>query len=145
MTVRNAPARAAGKSGHSGRGAAVPDNVWEVWDVGLAGDCQSGAEIIPECNAELGAGFGEAEEGVATVSPGITSCAAADFSLGDLASDVVLRAVGVERNFGSFEHHQQLGLVGVKACEQPIEGDEAGTLVAEDAIEPRPQGGLATG
>jgi hypothetical protein len=41
--------------------------------------------------------------------------------------------------------HQQLGLVGVKACEQPIEGDKAGPLVAEDPIEPRPQGGLAPG
>ena len=84
----------------------MPDNIGEVWEVGLAGDGESGAEIVPERDAELGASFGEAEKGVAAIAPGVAACSAADFSLDDLAADVVLRAVGMEGNFGPFEHHQ---------------------------------------
>ncbi len=123
----------------------MPDNIGEVWEVGLAGDGESGAEIVPERDAELGAGFGEAEEGVAAIASGVAACSAADFSLDDLAADVVLRAVGVEGNFGPFEHHQQLGLVGMEAREQAIEGDEARAPLEEDTIEPRSQRGPATG
>src|SRR5580700_554060 len=60
----------------------------------------------------------------------------------DVAADVILRSVGVQRDLGSVEHHQQLGFVGVEPCEQTIEGDKAG-LALEDAFEPCPQGGLA--
>ena len=66
------------------------------------------------------------------------------FALGDLAADVVLRAVGVERDFGPVEHHQQFGLVGVQPGEQAVEGDEAGPAL-EDAVEAGAQGGLARG
>jgi hypothetical protein len=59
-----------------------------------------------------------------------------------VATDVVLRSVGVQRDFGSVEHHQQLGLVGVEPHEQSIERDEAG-FALEDAVEPRPQGSVA--
>ena len=59
-----------------------------------------------------------------------------------MAADVVLRSVGVQRDLGAVEHHQQLGLVGVEPREQTVEGDEAG-LAREDAVEPRPQCGLA--
>jgi hypothetical protein len=48
----------------------------------------------------------------------------------------------VQRDFRSREHHQQLGLVGMEAFEQLVEGDEPG-LEREDAIEPRLQGRLA--
>src|SRR5215475_15681154 len=107
-----------------------------------AGDGQSGAEIVPERDFELGAGLGQTEEGVSAVTTDITARPTADLSSGDVAADVVLRSVGVQRDFGSVEHHQQLGLVGVEPREQAVEGDEAG-LTLKDAVEPRPQGSLA--
>src|SRR5260370_21205581 len=85
---------------------------------------------------------GEAEEGVAAVATGVASCAAADLSLGDLAADIVLRSVGVERDLGPLQHQEQFAFVGMEPSEQAIEGDEAG-LAREDAIEPCRQGGLA--
>src|SRR5215207_9151283 len=105
-------------------------------------DGEAGAEIIPEGDAELCAGFAEAEEGVAAVATGVASCAAADLAFGDLAADVVLRTVGVQRDFGPIEHHEQLALVGMEASEQAVEGDEAGAA-REDAIEASSQNGLA--
>ena len=59
-----------------------------------------------------------------------------------MAADVVLRSVGVQRNFRPLEHHQQLGFVSVESRKQTVEGDEAGGA-REDAVEPRPQCGLA--
>ena len=100
------------------------------------------AEIVPEGESELCAGLEEAQEGVAAIAARIASCAAADFALGDLATNIVFRSVGVERNFGPFEHHQQFGLVGIKPCQQAVEGDEPG-LAREDAVEACPQGGFA--
>src|SRR5260370_4052884 len=85
---------------------------------------------------------GEAEEGVAAVAAGVASCSCADLSLGDLAANVVLRSVGVERDLGPIEHHEQFALVGMEPCEQTVEGNEAG-LVREDAIEACLQGCLA--
>jgi hypothetical protein len=60
-----------------------------------AGDGQSGAEIVPERDFELGAGLGQTEEGVSTVTTGIAARAAADLSPGDVAADVVLRSVAL--------------------------------------------------
>ncbi len=100
------------------------------------------AEVVPEGDADLGAGVVEPEEGVAAVAAGVAAGSAADFSFGDLAANVVLGAVGVERDLGPFEHHQQFALIGAQAREQAVESCEAG-LVAEDAIEPRRQGRLA--
>src|SRR5713101_7637737 len=120
----------------------MPDDLRQVWDIRLIGDCKSRAEVIPEGDAEFCAGLAEAQECVATVATSVASGAAADLSLGDLAADVVLRSVGVERDFGSIEDHQQFVLVGMEPCEQTVEGDEAG-LTHEDAVEPCPQGGLA--
>ena len=48
----------------------------------------SGAEVVPECDFELGAGLGEGEEGIAAVSPEIAARAAADLSPGHVATDV---------------------------------------------------------
>src|SRR6202030_4500205 len=100
---------------------------------------EPGAEVVPECDSEFCAGFGKAEEGVAAVAPKIAAGAAADLSLGDLAADVVLGAIGVERDFGPVEHHQQLGLIGVEPREQAVEGDEAG-LMRKDTLEACRQG-----
>ena len=120
----------------------MPDDCRQVRDVGVVWHCEPCAEIVPEGDAELCAGLAEAEEGIAAVATDVAAGAAADLALGDLAADVVLRAVGVQRDFGPIEHHQQFGLVGVQPREQTVEGDEAG-LAREDAVEPRPQGGLA--
>jgi hypothetical protein len=60
---------------------------------------------VPKGDFELGAGFGQTEEGVSAVTTDITARAAADLSPGDVAADVVLRSVGVQRNLGSVEHH----------------------------------------
>jgi hypothetical protein len=107
-----------------------------------ARDGESVAEVIPERDFELGTGFGEAEKGIAAVTTDIAASAGAELAAGDVAADVVLRSVSVQRDFGSVEHHQQLGLVGVEPDEQAVEGDEAG-FALEDAVEPRPQRGLA--
>ncbi len=48
----------------------------------------------------------------------------------------------MEWNFWAFEHHQQLGLVGVEPRKQTVEGYEA-CATGEDAIEPRLQGNLS--
>ena len=100
------------------------------------------SQIVPEGDAELGAGLGETEEGIAAVAPGIAAGAAADLALGDVAADVVLRTVGVQRALGPIEDNQQFGLVGVQPLEQAVEGNKAGCAL-EDPIEARPQGGLA--
>ena len=68
--------------------------------------------------------------------------AAADLAPGDLGADVVLRAVGVQRDLRAVEHAQQLRLVGVQAVEQSVEHDEAGAAL-EDAVEAGAQLGPA--
>ena len=122
----------------SGGLAAAADEVWKVRDGRTAGDAEPGAEIVPEGDAELPAGLGEAEEGVAAVAADVAVGSAADLALGHLAADVVLRAVGVQRDLRVIEHHQQLGLVGVQPLQQAVEGGEAGAPL-EDAVEARPQ------
>ena len=51
-----------------------------------------------------------------------------------MTADIAFGAVGVQRDVRAVELHQQLGLVGVRPCEQAIDGGEAGAA-AEDAIE----------
>ena len=80
----------------------------------------------------------EAEEGIAAIATEIAAGSGADLAAGDLAADVVLGAIGVQRRLGAVEHRQQFGLVGMQPREQAIQRDEAGAA-AEDAIEPRPQ------
>ena len=67
------------------------------------GAAQPGAEIIPEGEAELGAGFGEAEKGIAAIAPAIAAGAAADLALGHLAANGVFSAVGVQRDVWPIE------------------------------------------
>src|SRR5215831_20043003 len=126
----------------SGRLGSGEDDFWQLGNGLGAWDGKSVAQIVPECDFELGACFGEAEEGVAAVAAEIAARAAAEFAPGDVAADVVFRSVGVQRDFGSVEHHQQFWLIGVEPREQAIECDEAGVSL-EDAVEPRPQSGLA--
>ena len=116
----------------------MPDNGWQVWDLRLVWNGKPRAEVIPEGDAELGAGLVEAEKGIAAIATRIASGAAAHLSFGDLTADIVLRSIGVQRNLGPIEHHQQFALVGAEPSEQPVENDEPG-LACEDAIEARPQ------
>ena len=79
-------------------GGSDSDQVGQVWNDALAWDAEPVAEVVPEAEAELGAGLGQAEEGVAAVAAQIAVGAAADLAPGDLGADVVLRAVGVQRD-----------------------------------------------
>ena len=114
----------------------------EVGNFLAPGDGEACAQIIPEFEAVLGASLEESKKGVATIAAGVAAGSAADVAFGDLASNVVFGAVGVERNVGPFEHPQQFALVGAQARQQAVESGEA-SLVAEDAIEARRQGHLA--
>ncbi len=75
---------------------------------------------------EFRAGLCESQEGVAAIAPEVASSTPTDLPLGDLAADVVLRAVGVQRDFRAVENHQQFGFVGEQPSEQAVEGGEAG-------------------
>jgi hypothetical protein len=52
----------------------------------------------------------------------IAAGAAPDLSPCDVTKDVVLGAVGMQRNFGAVDHLEQFRLVGMKSCEQAVEG-----------------------
>src|SRR5271169_3308036 len=93
------------------------DDFGQAWDGVSARDGESVAKVVPERDFELGAGFGETEKGIAAITTDIAAGAGTDLAPGDVAADVVLRSVGVQRDFGSVEHHQQLGLVGVEPRE----------------------------
>jgi hypothetical protein len=106
-------------------------------------DVQPGAEVIPKSNAQFKASFCQAEEAVAAITTEVTARAAADLAPGYLSANVIFRSIGVERDFGTVEHHQQLGLVFVQPFEQTVERDEAG-LKRKDAVESRLQDCLAS-
>jgi hypothetical protein len=59
------------------------------------------AEVVPVTDAELGAGLGEGEEGIARIATAIAAGPARDFAPGDVATDVVFRAIGVQRDLSS--------------------------------------------
>lgn len=79
------------------------------------------------------------EKGVAAVAPEIAAAATADLAPYDLATQVVLRTVGVQREVRAVKHEQQLGLAGVKPRQQAIEAGIAGAPF-EDAIRRIPTG-----
>src|ERR1700676_570197 len=92
------------------------------------------AQIVPDRDSELVAGLNETEESIATIPADVASRPGADLAACDLTANVVFRTVGVERDFRSVQHHQQLGLVGVQPRQQAIQRGEAGAA-KEDAIE----------
>src|SRR5450432_2730319 len=142
MRTTGAPAGNRGKTPGraliSGGLAPASDELRQRRDKRLAGGAQTATEIMPERHAVLVAGLGEAEEGITAVASGVAACSAADLAAGDLAADVVLGAIGMQRYLRPVQHHQQLGLVGMQPLQQSIQRDEAGAA-AEDAIEPRAQ------
>src|SRR5580693_1887857 len=111
------------------------DEVCQVWDDWLTRDGKPASKIIPENDAHLGAGLGQSEEGVAAVATNVAAGAPADFAFGYLTTDVILRAVRVQRNVWMVEHGQQFGLIGVQSLQQAIKSGEVG-VAAEDIVEP---------
>ena len=111
------------------------DEVCQARDDWLIWDGEPAAEIVPESDAQLGAGLGQTKEGIAAIATNVAAGATADFAFGHLTADIVLRAVRVQRNIRMVEHGQQLGLIGVQPLQQAIKSDEAG-VTAEDIIEP---------
>src|SRR3954452_3657447 len=71
-------------------------------------------------------------------APEIAAGAGADLAACDLAADVVLGPIGVQRHRGMIQHPQQVRLVGPQSCQQAIERGKAGAT-AEDAVDPRAQ------
>src|SRR5215208_163421 len=126
----------------SGCLAASSDEVGQVRDSGLVRDSEPSAKVVPEAEAELGTGLGQAEEGVPAIASGVAAGSAADLAPGDLGADVVLRSVGVQRDLGAVEHSEQVGLVGVQPREQPVQGDETGPT-PEEAVKAGAQLGPA--
>ena len=80
----------------------------------MIGDGEPAAEIVPECDPQLGASLGQSEKGVAAVAAHVAAGSTADLAFGDLASDVVLRAIGMQRGIWMVEHGQQFGLGGMQ-------------------------------
>ena len=76
-------------------------------------DLQPGPEVVPERNGELGAGFQQAEEGVARLLAGRGAGLAGDPAFDNEAADGGLRPVGMQRDVWPVEDKQQLILVGV--------------------------------
>ena len=96
------------------------------------------AQIIPDRDPEFVAGFGQAEECVAAIAADIAPGPGADLPPRDVTTDIVLRTVGVKRNFRPVQHHQQLSFVGMQPRQQAVQRDEAGAA-EEDAVEPGAQ------
>src|SRR5208283_4767233 len=69
----------------------------------------------------LGAGFHEAEEGIAAIAARIGASAGGDFAPRDLAADIVFRAVGVQRDLRVLQNGEQIGLLGAKPFQQAVE------------------------
>src|SRR3954466_16378466 len=134
LTIKH-PGQNPGAGGsRSGGLTSAADEVSKARNGGAFWEADPVAEVVPEGDAELLAGLGEAEEGVAAVAAKIALGATADLALGHLAADVVLRAIGMQRDLWMVEHHQQSGLLGVQPLQQAVEHDEAGAAL-EDAIE----------
>ena len=93
----------------------------------------SAAEVVPEGDLELLTGLCQPEAGIAAIAAAVGTVPV-DLSLGHLATDVVLGAVGMQRLLRPVEHHQQFGLVGMQPGKQPVQSGKAGAP-AEDAIE----------
>ena len=105
-------------------------------------DGEARAEIVPERDPQFETGFCQTNEAVAAVGTRVTAGATANLSPCHLSANVIFRSIGVERNLGTLEHHEQFGLLFVQPSEQTVECDESG-LELEDAIEPCQQHALA--
>src|SRR6202140_5833439 len=76
------------RPGGLGCWATLSDELREVGDGWVAGDDEPRAEVVPERDAELGAGLGEAEEGIAAVAARLGSRGGAGPAFGYFAAGV---------------------------------------------------------
>src|SRR3954463_13868065 len=89
------------KPGHGGRsGGSDPrsDVVVEWFDECVPRHLEPAAQIVPDRDAEFVAGLGKAQEGIAAVAADIAARPGTDLAPGDVAADMVLRAIGVQRD-----------------------------------------------
>ena len=84
-----------------GLGACHPDEGWQAGYGGRARDGEAVAEVSIERDAELGAGFGQTQGGLAGGFAIVADRSPGDFSFGDPCSDGVFRPVGVGWDFGT--------------------------------------------
>src|SRR3954453_23934423 len=98
QACRGTRGKTPGGGSRSGWLTSAANEVGEARDSGASWDADPVAEVVPEGDAELLAGLGKAKEGVAAVASGVGLGAAADLALGDLAANVVLGAVGGQRD-----------------------------------------------
>ena len=99
-------------------------------DLGKLRDCphlsDAVVEIAPEGKAELAAGFLQTSKGIAATASQVATGSAADLAPFDVAADVVLATVGVQRDLRAQEHKKQFFLVVLDAFEERIERGPAG-------------------
>jgi hypothetical protein len=69
----------------------------------LGGNFESTSQIVAERHAVLGADLGQAEESIAAIAPGVAAGSGTHLAAGDLAADVILRTVDVQRYFRPLE------------------------------------------
>ena len=82
----------------------------------------------------LGAGLHEPQKSVAGVPALIRTGTRGDLPAGNRAADIVLRAVGVERDLRVFQHREQIVFLGAEACQQAVESGKA-RLRGKDGVE----------
>src|ERR1700674_4184970 len=78
-----------------GRLGSGEDDFGQAWDGVSARDGESVAEVVPERDFELGAGFDETEKGIAAITTDIATGAGTDLAPVAVAPVVVLRSLGV--------------------------------------------------
>ena len=88
----------------SGGLTAAADQVRRIGNERLACDVEPAAQVIPKRDGVLGAGLGETEKGITAVPADLAAGAGTDLAAGDVAADVVLGAVGVQRYLRPLQH-----------------------------------------
>lgn len=101
----------------------------------MIADAQPIPEIVPERQAKFLAGLHQAEQAVTRLAAMAADGAARDLSLDDDAAQIPLRRIGMERDLGSLENAQQLGLATPQPSQQRVKFTIAGAD-GEYPIEP---------
>src|SRR5882757_4293384 len=92
---------------------------------GVPSNLESAAQIVPHGDAKLVAGLGQPQESITAIAASIASGSGTDLAAGDVAADIVLRSVGVQRGLWPVQHHQQLCFVGMQPPQKPVQRNEA--------------------
>src|SRR5271166_2209700 len=107
-------------------------------DDGVPSDFEPAPQIIPDREADFVTGLGETKERIAAITADLATRSGADLPSGDVTANVVLRTVGVQRDFWPVQHHQQFAFVRMQPGQQAVKRDETGAT-AEDTVEPGTQ------